>query len=338
MQRGGGWLTAADLASYRARAMPAIHLSYRGYDIYAPPLPSSGGIVLGEMLNVLECFDLARLGRWSTEAKASDPRGDATRLSRSGGLSGRCRLRAAPRASADQGLCPAAGRVDRPSPCHAEAQLAGDEIPLAAESPHTTHFSIVDEQGMAVANTYTLEQEFGSRIVVRGAGFLLNNEMGDFNWGPGLTDRQGHIGTAANQIAPGKRMLSSATPTVVARDGRLVLVTGSPGGRSIINTVLEVVLNVCEFHLEPVAAIDAPRMHQPWLPDRVEFEGTDDPRYRDLVAGLRALGHTGRAANCRWGMPIRSSCAMGSCSACPTAGSVDTPPGTELRGYPRRPA
>src|SRR5439155_5650486 len=109
-------------------------------------------------------------------------------------------------------------------------------IPLAAESESTTHFSIVDKDGMAVANTYTLERSYGSRVVVRGAGFLLNNEMMDFNWRPWQTDRQGTIGTEPNQIAPGKRMLSSQTPTIVVRDGKVVLVTGSPGSSTIINT------------------------------------------------------------------------------------------------------
>ena len=143
------------------------------------------------------------------------------------------------------------------------ARLAGD-IPLAAESPHTTHFSIIDSAGMAVANTYTLEYEFGARVVVRGAGFVLNNQMCDFNWHPGLTDRQGGIGTPANVIAPGKRMLSSQSPTIVAKDGHAVLVTGSPGGRTIINTVLSIVLGVLEYELPiergPRRSADAPAL------------------------------------------------------------------------------
>src|SRR5207249_4209187 len=117
------------------------------------------------------------------------------------------------------------------------------EIPLAAEGDSTTHFSVIDRDGMAVANTYTLERSYGSRVVVKGAGFLLNDEMTDFNWRPGYTDRKGAIGTEPNLIAPGKRMLSSQTPTVVARDGKVLLVTGSPGNRTIINTVLCVLVN-----------------------------------------------------------------------------------------------
>jgi gamma-glutamyltranspeptidase/glutathione hydrolase len=116
------------------------------------------------------------------------------------------------------------------------------ELAIRDESPNTTHFSVIDREGMAVSNTYTLEASYGSRIVVRGAGFLLNNEMGDFNWHPGHTDRKGRIGTPANLIAPGKRMLSSQTPVIVTRDGRAVLISGTPGERTIINTMLSIIV------------------------------------------------------------------------------------------------
>src|SRR5262249_22306895 len=135
-----------------------------------------------------------------------------------------------------------------PNRATSSADLAGD-IPLAEEGNQTTHFSVLDRDGMAVSNTYTLEESFGSKVIVRAAGFLLNNEMGDFNPNRGVTDRRGRIGTPANEVAPGKRMLSSMTPVVVRRDGKVVLITGSPGGRTILNTVLEVVLNVLEFDM-----------------------------------------------------------------------------------------
>jgi gamma-glutamyltranspeptidase/glutathione hydrolase len=143
---------------------------------------------------------------------------------------------------------------------------------------------------MAVSNTYTLERSYGSRIVVRGAGFLLNNEMMDFNWFPGETTRSGTIGTEPNLIVPGKRMLSSQTPTVVSKDGRVVLITGSPGSRTIINTVLCVIINVIDFDMDLRQAVDAPRLHHAWFPDELRFEGVSD--YPEAVAGLRALGHT----------------------------------------------
>jgi gamma-glutamyltranspeptidase/glutathione hydrolase len=143
---------------------------------------------------------------------------------------------------------------------------------------------------MAVSNTYTLERSYGAHIVVHGGGFLLNNEMMDFNWFPGETTRSGKIGTAANQIAPGKRMLSSQTPTIVARDGKVVLVTGSPGSRTIINTVLCVLVNVIDYGMDVRAAVDAPRLHHAWFPDVANFEGTGE--YGASVRALEAMGHT----------------------------------------------
>ena len=131
---------------------------------------------------------------------------------------------------------------------------------------------------MAVANTYTLEDSYGSRVVVRGAGYILNNEMSDFNSRPGVTTAKGRIGTEPNLIAPGKRMLSSQTPTIVAKDGKAVLVTGSPGGRTIINTVLCVVMNVIDFGMDVQAAVDAPRLHHQWFPDELRLEGKDRGR------------------------------------------------------------
>ncbi len=162
-------------------------------------------------------------------------------------------------------------------------------ITLDQEGGSTTHFSVIDKDGLAVSNTYTLENSFGNRVVVRGAGYILNNEMTDFNPKPGLTTTRGQIGTRPNRIAPGKRMLSSMTPVIVRKDGRAVLVTGSPGGRTIINTVLCVVLNVLEFGMPVRDAVDAPRLHHQWLPDVAKFEGVKEQP--ELVAKLKARGH-----------------------------------------------
>ncbi|MDQ3171022.1 MAG: gamma-glutamyltransferase, partial [Acidobacteriota bacterium] len=161
--------------------------------------------------------------------------------------------------------------------------------PVEHESDETTHFSVLDRDGMAVAMTTTLEGSYGSRVVAKGLGFLLNNEMGDFNKKPGETNTGGDIGTPANLIAPGKRMLSSMTPAIVARDGRLVLVTGTPGGRTIINTVTGIVLNVTAFGMTGREAVDAPRMHHQWLPNMIGIEanGAD----AETLAKLKALGH-----------------------------------------------
>jgi gamma-glutamyltranspeptidase / glutathione hydrolase len=158
-------------------------------------------------------------------------------------------------------------------PHRASSSVAlGGALVSKDETMQTTHYSVVDAAGNAVAVTYTLEGGYGSGVVVRGAGFLLNNEMGDFNKKPGYTSTRGDIGTPPNVVAPGKRMLSSMTPTIVARDGALVLVTGSPGGRTIPNTLLDVVLGVTAFKLPVRAAVDAPRLHHQWLPDRTSFE------------------------------------------------------------------
>ena len=160
----------------------------------------------------------------------------------------------------------------------------------ATESQETTHFSVVDAQRNAVSITYTLEAGYGSKIVVPGGGFLLNNEMGDFNAGPGLTNEQGLIGTEANLAWPGKRMLSSMSPTIVAKDGKLFMVTGSPGGRTIINTVVMTLLNVIDFGMNAQEAVDAPRIHHQWLPDRISYE--DFGFSPDTLALLKKMGHT----------------------------------------------
>src|SRR5437773_1475901 len=217
MQAGGGLITKSDLAHYQAKARKPIHGTYRGYDVYGPPPPASGGTCLVEMLNILENFDLKSQGRWSpqtlhlmieTMRRAYCDRarylGDADFIKIPDFLTSKDYARKL------------AHSIDLKKATRSE-DLAKD-IPLTAESDSTTHFSVIDKDGMAVANTYTLERSYGSRVVVRGAGFLLNDEMMDFNWRPGVTDRQGTIGTEANQIAPGKRMLSSQTPTIVVRD------------------------------------------------------------------------------------------------------------------------
>jgi gamma-glutamyltranspeptidase/glutathione hydrolase len=288
MKADGGIITKEDLASYKAKARAPIHGVYRGYDVYGPPPPSSGGICLVEMLNILENFDLRKQGRWSPETlhlmietmrRAYRDRADY--------LGDQDFVKIPDFLTSKEYAKKLAGGIDK-NKATPSADLA-KEIPLAAEGDNTTHFSVIDSDGMAVSNTYTLERIYGSRIMVKGAGFLLNNEMGDFNWFPGETTTKGQIGTPANQIAPGKRMLSSQCPTIVARDGKAVLVTGSPGSRTIINTVLCVVVNVIDFDMDARAAVDAPRLHHAWFPDEARFEGMAD--YPEAVKRLRAMGH-----------------------------------------------
>jgi gamma-glutamyltranspeptidase/glutathione hydrolase len=288
MKAGGGLISALDLAGYRAKERRPIHGTYRGHDVYAPGPPSSGGICLVQMLNVLENFPLKKQGRFTaptlhlmaeTMRRAYCDRarflGDGDFVKIPGHLTSKEYAKKLA-AAIDSGKA-------TPS-----ASLARD-VPLRGEGDSTTHFSIIDADGMAVSNTYTLERSYGSRIVVRGAGFLLNNEMIDFNWFPGRTTRDGTIGTEANTIVPGKRMLSSQTPTIVACRGKVVLVTGSPGSRTIINTVLQVVVNVVDYQMDLRQAVDAPRLHHQWFPDELRFEGTHE--YAEAVAALKALGH-----------------------------------------------
>jgi gamma-glutamyltranspeptidase/glutathione hydrolase len=291
MKRAGGLITTAELAAYEAKARQPIHGTYRGYDVYGPPPPSSGGICLIEMLNILENFDLRKQGRFApqtlhvmieTMRRAYCDRarylGDADFVKIPAFLTGKEHAKKL------------AQSIDLHKATRSE-DLAKD-IPIKGEGDSTTHFSIIDGDGMAVANTYTLERSYGSRIVVPGTGFVLNNEMMDFNWFPGETTRDGGIGTEANQVAPGKRMLSSQTPTIVSKDGKVVLITGSPGSRTIINTVLCVIVNTIDFDMNIQAAVDAPRLHHPWFPDTARFEGTS--KYSEAVKRLEAMGHTVR--------------------------------------------
>ena len=274
MRKHGGIITEKDLEKYEAAEQEPIHGAYRGYDIYAMAPPSSGGVALVEMLNILEGFNLKEAGHNSalylhllTEAmrRAYDDRAQYL---------------------GDPLLNPDMPVEQLISKDHAETlrntiglfmaspsdSSRFNQALMVAESEETTHFSVVDQEGNAVSLTYTLEYGYGSRLVVEGAGFLLNNEMGDFNPVPGVTNTRGQIGTKPNLVAPEKRMLSSMTPTIVARGGKPVLVIGSPGGRTIINTVLQVVLNVIDHGMNIGQAIEAGRIHHQWLPDVTSFE------------------------------------------------------------------
>jgi gamma-glutamyltranspeptidase/glutathione hydrolase len=162
------------------------------------------------------------------------------------------------------------------------------EIPLSSESENTTHFSVIDSEGMAVANTYTLERIWGSRVVVKDTGILLNNQMRAFNLFPGITTTNGTVGTEANLIAPGKRPISSMTPTIVAKERRVVLVTGSPGSQAIPHTILNIMENVFDFGMTLPQAVDSPRFSQEWFPDRITFETPE--RYPELMTTMKAMG------------------------------------------------
>ncbi|HJS56707.1 MAG TPA: gamma-glutamyltransferase, partial [Vicinamibacteria bacterium] len=297
MRRGSGLITEADLAAYEAQKRIPVKGSYRGWDILSMPPPSSGGTALLEILNVLEGYDLAASGygsALSVHRMAEAMRrafADRARFIGDPGFNDAApweRLRSKEYAQELRRSI----RDDRASTSSAQS------FEWPRESDETTHFSVIDAAGNAVALTYTLEDGYGVKRVVPGAGFLLNNEMGDFNAGPGLTDATGLIGTPPNLAAPGKRMLSSMTPTIATKDGS-VLALGAAGGRSIINTVVRVLVNVIDHGMNLQAAVDAPRFHHQWLPDQIVVESHGlSPDTLDL---LKARGHVLKVGGDFWG-------------------------------------
>jgi gamma-glutamyltranspeptidase/glutathione hydrolase len=291
MVRNGGLITKADLAAYRAVERVPIKGDFRGYTIYSMAPPSSGGTAIVEILNVLDQLNVGASDRWSP--RTLHLMIEATRRA----FLDRARFLGDPdfvnvpvgKLTSRQYAAQLAREIDTTRASKSEA-LAPELTRVADnESDETTHISVVDKNGMAAAMTYTLEGGYGSHVVVPGAGFLLNNEMGDFNKKPGYTDPSGDIGTAPNIIAPGKRMLSSMSPTIVTNGADLYMVTGSPGGRTIINTVFDVVFNALQYNMNVRAAVDAPRMDHEWLPDSVSFEANGIPAA--TADALRQMGH-----------------------------------------------
>jgi gamma-glutamyltranspeptidase/glutathione hydrolase len=293
MAANGGLISKADLAAYQAKERKPVRGTYRGFEIVSMPPPSSGGIALIEMLNILEPYNLKEKGLLTAPAMHLEIEAMRRAYLDRARLVGDTDFVKVPidtlisKTHAKQ--IASTINLDRAS---ISVELGKDIVTAQTQTPEpdeTTHFSVLDRNGMAVTSTYTLEGGFGSHVVVKGAGFLLNNEMGDFNKKPGDTNLTGDIGTSANLIDPGKRMLSSMTPTIVTKDRKLVLLTGSPGGRTIINTVLSVVLGVTEYGLTGRQAVDAPRLNHEWLPDRASIE--EGSANADVVAELRAKGH-----------------------------------------------
>ena len=290
MKMGAGLIGKDDLALYQARERKPIKLEYKGYSIYGSPPPCSGTITLGLMLNMIEPIDIKKMGRWSPETfhlLIETMRRAFCERARHLGDQGFVDI---PATLLDKEFAKnlAAGiNLQKATP---SADLAMD-FNISKESEDTTHFSIVDGQGMAVSNTYTLEQSYGSKVMVRGAGFLLNNEMLDFNWFPGETTKSGRVGTKPNLIAPSKKMLSSQTPVIVAKNGLPYLVTGSPGSRTIINTVFNIIINVIDFEMTAQEAVDAARLHHQWFPDKAYFEEAGNAKYEVNMKKLRNMGH-----------------------------------------------
>ncbi len=287
MRRGGGLITLEDLSRYQARERATIQGTYRGYDVISMPPPSSGGVAIVTMLNILEAYDL--LGMGHNSAEYIHHLAEAMRRA--------YRDRAQFLADADFSDVPVQRLTSKEHATWLRRNIDSErasvshstDVEMPPESPETTHYSVVDADGMAVSVTYTLESGYGSGIVVPGAGFLLNNEMGDFNAGPGLTNESGLIGTAANLARPQQRMLSSMSPSIVAKDGALIAVIGTPGGRTIINTTLQLILNMVDFGMSITDAVAAPRIHHQWLPDRIRVESNGISA--QVQSQLEQMGH-----------------------------------------------
>ena len=288
VQGAGGIMTPADLAAYRPEIRTPVRGTYRGYEIVSMPPPSSGGVHLIEILNILEGYDLAGMGAGSAQAlhtlaEAMKP-AYADRATWLGDPS-RTQVPVAGITAKSY----AAGLREKIDPERAKTAAevsAGNPLPY--ESDQTTHFSVVDAEGNAVSNTYTLNFSYGIGLVAEGTGVLLNNEMDDFSAKTGARNAYGLVGGEANAVAPGARPLSSMTPTFVFRDGRLFLVTGSPGGSRIITTTLQVIVNVLDFRMNLAQAVATPRIHHQWQPDVLMAEEGFSP---DTLALLRAKGH-----------------------------------------------
>ena len=303
IQKGGGLITAQDLANYEVKEREPVRGTYRGYEVISAPPPSSGGTVLIESLNILEGFDLVKMQDRSAESIhftveafrraffdraefLGDP--DFSKIPVAQLVDKK--YAAAWRESIEPAHASPSKDLKRPAVFSELEQYAEAHPPAVAphESNHTTHYSVVDAEGNAVAVTTTINDWFGSRVTADGLGFLLNDEMDDFSAKPGVPNADGLIQGAANAIGPGKRPLSSMTPTIVVHDGKTVLVLGSPGSSKIITTVANVLMGVVDYRMNIQEAVNAPRFHNQWLPDVVNVEKWFSP---DTLNLLRSMGY-----------------------------------------------
>jgi gamma-glutamyltranspeptidase/glutathione hydrolase len=285
VRKAGGVMTTEDMKNYRAILREPVRGTYRGYDIVSMPPPSSGGVHLIEMLNILEGYDLAKL-----------PRGESLHV-----LAEVMKRAYADRATfmgdPDSVKMPVAGLISKKYAAALRTQIGNRATPATEvrsgnpadfEGQNTTHFSVIDSDCNAVSNTYTLNFSYGLGLVAEGTGVLLNNELDDFTSKPGTANAYGLVGYNANLPGPGKRPLSSMTPTIVMKDGKPFLITGSPGGSRIISTVLQIIVNVIDFHLPVDQAVSAPRVHHQWQPDELSAEPGISP---EILDGLVKRGH-----------------------------------------------
>jgi gamma-glutamyltranspeptidase/glutathione hydrolase len=303
IQRGGGLITAADLAEYEVKERRPIQGTYRGYEIISAPPPSSGGVTLIETLNILEGYNLGKMGNRSADSMHVTVEAFRRAFFDRAELLGDSDFSQVPvaqlidkkyadgwRQSLDMMRATDSKDVHRPSGFGELDRPAALHQPYTGrESNNTTHYSVVDEQGNAVAVTTTLNDSFGSAVTAGKLGFLLNDEMDDFTSKPGVPNGYGLIQGEANAIAPGKRPLSAMAPTIVLKDGKLFMVLGSPGGPRIISTVANILMGVIDYGLDIQQAVNAPRFHHQWQPDEIDIEKTGISP--DTIKLLQARGH-----------------------------------------------
>jgi gamma-glutamyltranspeptidase/glutathione hydrolase len=287
MQGVGGLWTVDDLRNYRAIERKPLEFSYRGYDVLSMPPPSSGGIVLRQILGASELLSMQTKPWRSVEGFHLYIEAARRAYADRNDLLGDPDFVAVPTEKLTS-MAYIAQRIKDIDPAHAtpSEQIQGGVI--APESPQTTHFSVVDAKGNAVANTYTLNTGFGAKLAIPGTGILLNDEMDDFAAKPGSANVYGLVQSARNAIAPGKRMLSSMTPTILVKGGEVRAVVGSPGGPTITNTVAQIIRALIDYAQPLDRAVLAPRLHHQWKPDRVTIE----PEFEaEIEQGLKELGH-----------------------------------------------
>ena len=314
MARAGAALDGHDFASYRPIVRDALVTRFRGAELLLMPPPSSGGVALAQMAALLAPLELRREGGFTPRVRHLFAEASRRAFADRAQWLGDPEATAIPVATLldEAHLAPLRASIDP-----GRASLSESFGPPVTEKvgSSTTHFSVVDAEGNAVANTYTLEERFGGKLVAPGTGFLLNNELQDFNPKPGVTTRAGWIGTEPNRARGGRRPLSSMTPCIVRRDGGVVLVTGSPGGRTIISTVTQIVLDVLEFGTPLPEAVARPRQHHAWHPDLLRVEPALESSTR---AALEAFGHRVELAPQGWqgdAHSIARDPASGSCQA-----------------------
>jgi len=288
MKENGGLITKEDLESYKPVIRKPARGTYRGYEIYSMPPPSSGGVHLVQMLNMLELYPLGSYGH--NTAKTIHIMAEVMKLAyadRSVHLGDPDFVDVPVTRLTSKNYAKELDEEIDPAAATPSEKLKPGEMPHK-EGQNTTHYSVVDSQGNAVSNTYTLNFRYGSKITVPGTGILLNNEMDDFSMKPGIPNAYGLTGGEYNAVAPGKRMLSSMTPTIVLRGGKPFLITGSPGGSQIITTVLQIITNVIDFGMNIAEATNAVRVHHQWLPDELRIE---EGLSGDTIAILGKMGY-----------------------------------------------